>query len=190
MTVNGRPSPPKLRLVVGSRQIEAGQQVVLLATGGADEPLALNCLSRPSTTYLAVGRARIDSYGDPVAFVLRPSSDVRCYARYTDGPGSADSPTVAIAVRPHVSLSARKLRSGTYRFQGRLSPGAAGHVVSVYRMKGARRILLGTTRTRASGIWRLDVASPPRGAVTCIATTRASASNAAGASAPYVLVVP
>jgi hypothetical protein len=145
-----------LTLSADVADIQPNQTGVLTATGLAGQAIQLRCYSRPSTSYVTSRNAVIDALGTPVAFLLKPGTNTRCFAQYVLNSVQDASDSVLVNVHTTLSLSAVRTGARTYVFQGRNLPRIAGQLITLYRVTSAGTEIRTTNLTTdATGIYRV-----------------------------------
>ena len=183
-TVSPTSSPGRVNptLTVQTPIINAGTTATLFATGAANQPYALHCYTRPSTTYFVARSGTFDAAATRVVFTLALGRNTRCYLSYTTGAGQ-DTPSVVVNVRTVLSLSTVRMATRTYLFQGRNLPRVAGQLITLYRVDSAgNEIRTSNLVTDDSGIYRVTRTFTGTGTFLFRVRTPQTMNNAAGVS--------
>ena len=180
------------RLEADRSAIVAGQEVGLTVTSIPGEAVDLRGYVRPQTTS-GLLRSLTTGTDGVVRTRLRPLGNMRLEARQRieDCARPVGSlPSIVIAVRTHLTLSAVRLGRRDYRFSGRALPVRPGQALTLYRLtSGGRQVLTGRTSVRSDGAWSLRRRFTGSGQFPFVARTAGDLTNAAGASSVRVTVI-
>ena len=169
------PSAPTVRTPV----ITAGQAADLTGAAAPGQQVELWAYSRPSTEFRLVRTTTALPSGLYTFSVLPPTS-TRLRVRVA----GQDSDSVVVAVRPRVSLAARRTGVRRHVLSGGTGPARAGVVVSVTGRPpsgGPERVLV-TTRTDGAGRWRVERTFLADVLLDVVARTRGDLTSAPGVS--------
>lgn len=183
-TASAMPSRVAPRLSLPRTTITSQEAAAVEATGEPGAVAELWAYSRPSTRYVRVRRTVLAESGR-ATFSVRPSGNTRLFLRTSDvsGAGSADSPSVVLAVRTGISVRVARTGTRTYRFTGSTLPRRAGQTVSVRYRSGTGTVVAARARVAADGTYAVTRRFTGTGTFAFTATTGADVDNAAGTSA-------
>ena len=180
-TAAGPVAAPTVSLAVSPGVSSFAAPVLVTGHGTPGGSVELWAESRPATTYQRVRAAVVDEAGT-WAFVVRPATSTRFFARVIVAGTSVSSTSVGLPVRSAVSLAVSVPSAAALRtLAGRALPARSGQLVSLYRRTAAGATLLGRVRTDALGRYSLTLRTPV-GTASYDARAAATDRNAAGVS--------
>lgn len=181
--------------------LTAGQPVTLgtRVTDGFDDALtgATVHLQRSvdgGQSWTSIGQATTDHDGR-AKLTIEPKRNARYRWKYagTDLHLAGRSAGQAVDVRRAVTLSVADTtirRGGTVKLSGRVTPGATGMQVTLYRyLGGGRKIVLTRTQVRADGTYAISRVLSATGTYQLGVTVPATGSNLAGVSVKRTVTV-
>jgi hypothetical protein len=168
---SGTPAPSIPTISISTTAINVGKSAVVTVKGKAGDSVTLFALSRPDTAYHVVAMVTLPASG-VYSRSITPRGNTRLFARSAAG----DSGTVAVSVRPAMSL-AGSVSGKTGTFTGTIVPGHGNVTVRIFTVKNGTITLVGTTTTAANGHYTYSRAFAAKGAVTFIAQTLSDGQN-------------
>ncbi|GAC1442322.1 MAG: hypothetical protein NVSMB55_12680 [Mycobacteriales bacterium] len=174
---SGSPAPPAPTVENGSSLITAGAVATLSGAADPGAHVELLAYSRPSTTYSVIRTTAATDTGS-YSFSVRPQTNTRLLVRV----GGQQSPSVVVAVRPAVSLSAARTGTRTFTFRGRVQPARAGQLVSVFAHTAMGDVMVGQGWANGDGVWSTSHRFTGVGTLDLFAATGRDVVNAAGRS--------
>lgn len=165
--------------------IVAGEDVTLTVRSTPGTPVELWGYVRPSTTFTTL-RALTTGPGGTATATLRPLGNTRVEARKASEDCAhpiSSHPSIVVAVRTRLTLSAVRHGPRDYSFSGSALPALTGQSVSLYRLtREGGYVLTSRAAVGDNGRWAVRRLFTGSGEFAFQARTSADVTNAAGTS--------
>ena len=193
------PTPTPHQDCVSGEQLEADRSVIVAGDGVSltvrstpDTAVELLGYIRPATTRGLL--ASLSTGADGVATTtLRPLGNTRLEARQRSEDCAfavGSRPSIVVAVRTRLTLSAVRAGTRDYVFSGRALPVRPGQLVSLYRLTpDQRQVLTSRSAVREDGVWTVHRRFTGSGRFPFVARTGGDLTNAAGVSNVRLTVI-
>jgi hypothetical protein len=162
-----------------------GETVTVTATVAEEEKPAQFSLTRSTPAPAAIVRSS-DGAVRTVTWTLRLGETHRFAVVASRGDscigGGTGATEFTIAVRPSLTIAAKRKAVRDYTFTGRVLPGR-GQLVTLYRHDGDRRVITAQSRVQPDGTYRFDRRFTGSGHFGFSVAVSTSATNLAGSSA-------